>query len=247
MKFTAKLVLQELPGRQFNVPGAIKVVTDFFLGFEILTINDETVTTTQSAFNLLKKSFPSVKVGNEEIKIENAKLPPGTKDVPHATVFHTPDFRYNRELSQEVDMDKVARAKAIVEDYKDELITFEVPDDKAFEFISTSVEHYTLINSSAAVKLAEYAPGTKPFLGRDRDGVLEIALPEAIKAKVLEIGRKVCKDPTYEVWNQNKFPVGYHITVGEANGVNAKLEAEAAAIAAKQNNVVTTEQTVNSL
>ncbi|MFA6302852.1 MAG: hypothetical protein WC627_06940 [Legionella sp.] len=247
MNFIAKLVLQELAGRQFNAPGAIKVATDYFLGFEIVGINGQTVTTTQSVFNLLKNSIPVMKVGNKEIKIVNAKLPPGTKDVPHATVVHTPDFRYNRELSQQVDMSKVARAKALVEDYNKDLITFEVPDDQAFEFISTSVKHYTLIKSSAAVKLAEHAPGTIPSFGQNRDCVLDIALPAAIKAKILDIGRKVCKDPTFEVWNQNKFPVTPHITFGEVTGLNEILETEAAAIAAWEETVASTNRIVSRL
>src|SRR5215212_5531168 len=103
MKITAQIVLQEIKGGRTDNWIPKKVPTDYFLRLEIVNIEDETITTCKSAFDVLKESFPSIKIGEEEII--NTFIPPilprGADDVFHITLGNFPDFRYERNLENE--------------------------------------------------------------------------------------------------------------------------------------------------
>lgn len=212
MKITGIVRLITTPGRQ--EPWVTKKVSeDYFYAFEITSINDQTVTTCKSAFELLKTRFPSISVAGEEVKemFQAASLPPGAADVLHITLGNFGDFRANRDVANDIDQAKVGKAKEISDQEKP--FSFEIPDD-SFGLVSTS-EWSTELNTTIEITQTKN-------VGRDRDTILNLVLPKNIQDIFKELSQQVF-GADFELWNAAKNAVPYHVTVAQANGINPKL------------------------
>lgn len=210
MKITGVIVLDKMAGRQEGWV-TTKVENDYFLALQITKIDDHEITTCESAFQALKTNFPSITIGEEEVNelFQTPILPRGAKDIVHVTLGNFGDFRYNRDVANIVDQDKVANA----EELDGQMVTFELANN-AFEVVSTSDFSNLLVTNAKVTQTKN--------VGFGRDTVINLSPSEKEQAIFQKISAQVFgKD--FKLWNANKIPVPYHITIAQTNGLNAKL------------------------
>ena len=211
MKITGVIVLDKMEGRQ--EPWVTKKVEkDYFLALKITRIDSHEITSCDSAFKALKSRIPSIVVGGDEVNdlFQTPVLPRGAKDIVHVTLGNFGDFRVNRNLANDVDMDKVALA----EEFEGQEITFDIADD-AFEVVSTSA-YYDLLITIAKITKTEN-------VGFKRDTIISLSPSEQEQSVFQKISATVFQDTNFKLWNGKKEPIPYNITIAQTDGLNAKL------------------------
>lgn len=226
MRIVGKVILDKTPGRDVP-PGKLKTTNDYYLALKITKINNQEINTTTDLFTFLKDFFPAIEVLGDDIRniFSKTTLPPGAKDMPHITLGYFPDFRIDRDLAKDVDMDKVNKAL----DIENDEFSFDLSDN-AFELVVANKDNNVqrLIQTNASIAMA-------PTVGRDRDAVLNLKPNGVLTQKhLLTLSQMVFGDK-YEPLNSQLKPVPYHITVAQTNQLTQKLELAARLEASRLN------------
>jgi hypothetical protein len=137
-------------------------------------------------------------------------LPRGAKDIVHVTLGNFGDFRFNRSVANDVDMDKVEGA----EELEGQEFTFDIADD-AFEVVSTS-DHSDLLITDAKVTKTNN-------VGFGRDTIISLSPSEQEQSVFQKLSAQVFQDINFKLWNASKNPIPYNITIAQTNGLNTRL------------------------
>jgi hypothetical protein len=210
MKITGEIVLIETTGRRD--PWVKKQTEkDFFLAFKITGIDSHEITTCASAFEALKHHLPSISCDGEELKdlFQSPTLPPNADDILHLTLGNFPDFRFGRNVANDIDPDRIAAA----EELHGTKITFELASD-AFQLVSTS-EFSSLLNTTAQVVQAK-------TVGFKRDTVISLLPSEEVQSQMQKMSRSVF-GPEFVLWNAQQEPIPYNVTIAQTDKLNPKL------------------------
>ncbi|WP_454782826.1 hypothetical protein [Legionella sp. WA2022007384] len=211
MKITGTIHLQKTEGRK-DAWVKKQLPNDYFLSLEITQIGDHEISTLASAFNACKTEFPSIKIAGEEFKDQfvTATLPVGAKDVCHIVLGNFGDFRKNRDVANELDDEKIALA----EELEGEIVSFDI-DSTAYQVVSTS-ELYKNIETKADLAYGK-------TVGFNRDGILNL-FPGTTIQKMLAQKSKFVFGDNFELWNAQKQPIPYNITLAQTNNLNQALQ-----------------------
>lgn len=211
MKITGEVVLIETPGRK---DPWVKKQTDkdYFLAFKITRIDSHEITTCASAFVALRSILPSICVNNEELidLFQTPSLPPNADDIVHITLGNFPDFRYGRNVSNDIDPDRVAIAAEELHGVK---YSFNLAAD-GFQLVSTS-EFCDLLDTKAQVVQTK-------TVGFKRDTVLSLLPSEEVQSEMRKMSRCVF-GPEFILWNAQQEPIPYNVTVAQTDKLNLKL------------------------
>lgn len=206
MKLEGKIQLQKTPGRRDKWVSR-QLDHDYFLSFEIKTIDGKSFQGCKEAFSLLAPKMPTLATeasGALNYLFHSASLPQNAKDVLHITLGNFTDFRKGRDVANELDEDRVDFAKAL----EGQLVSLDV-SDKAFEIVTTTPYIDKLVSDGASIFFAQ-------SVGRNRDTILSLQPLESDQARLKSYARKVFGDD-FELWDSRKQPVPFHVTVGEAS------------------------------
>jgi hypothetical protein len=205
MKLRGKIVLQETAGR--TDPWVHKTLNhDYFLAFEIEAIDGLQVSSCSHAFELLRGQLPTLTCDELDFTgaLKPATLPRGAKDVLHITLGNFGDFRMGRDTDNNIDEDVLINAEAL----NGKNIEIELKE-KAFGFLNTS-EHASELKAEGSH--VTYAPK----LGPNRDTILNLEPTQKEQDKLGAYAKQVFGED-FVLWNANKQPVPYHVTLAEAN------------------------------
>lgn len=212
MKVTGIIKLIETEGRKDPFVKR-QLDEDYFLALQITSIDGVPISCVKDAFAALQPSFPSIKVGDVEMKdvFEPYKLAAGMTDACHLSLAYFGDFRIDRNTDNGLDMEKV---KAAYKELDNQPLTFDI-DDCPFQVVSTSKQS-NKIKANAGFACA-------PTVGRGRDTILNL-LPNSVTQKLFADTLSPVFGEGFQLWNAQKKPVPFHITIAQTDKLNAAIE-----------------------
>jgi len=218
-----EVVYLSTPGRE-DTWVKRKVKTDHFLALRITEVNGQKVETTQDFYEKTEHYFPEIYANDQKLNIpfEKPALPPNATDMPHISLGYFGDFRVGENVENEVDENKVTRAKNTV--FEELPINFSVTKKQFKLVVATqgfTPDEKNYINTCVGLtKERNSKPDTPERVGgtqnKPRDAILTFRLDPATEKELTRISKTVFGD-AYVVKNQDKIAVGYHITVGQTN------------------------------
>lgn len=210
MKVIGQIILSKTPGRQDSWVKK-KVKNDYFLSLKINQIGDHQIKKTQDTFSALKNFFPQITADNQLLNdlFVKVSLPPNVEDISHITLGNFPDFRVDRNVENDIDMEKVAAAQSL----NNEIAEFEI-NQNDFELVATCNTEKVTLSAGTITKA--------PTVGFNRDAVLNIKPSPEIHEKLNAYSKKVFGN-SYVLWNSQQQPVPYHITIAQTNQLGKTL------------------------
>ncbi|MDP1602134.1 MAG: hypothetical protein Q8M03_02625 [Legionella sp.] len=212
MKVTGTIELVQTAGRKDPFVQK-KLERDYFLALKITDIDGMKITTVGSVFDALQPKFPSIKIGEEEVsKLFNTyTLLDGMEDVCHLSLGYFGDFRIDRNTANELDINKV---DAAIENLHGKEISFEISGNP-FQVVSTTKMNQDQIHTEADLAFA-------PAVGAGRDTILNL-LPDQASQKFFAKTVESVFGEGFQLWNAQKKPVPFHITIAQAAQLNTKF------------------------
>lgn len=213
MRIQGRITLIETPGRK--EPWVKKQTEkDYFLALEITKIDDKEITNTKDAYLVLRNVFPEITINQQSLNdlFENITLPPNAKNVSHITLGNFPDFREDRNVANDLDKHKILNA----EDINGQLLEFEVTQDD-FELVVTT-EHYNQLEFNHSNQKVVKTD----TVGFNRDAVINIK-PSFAAQEILTKYAKEVFGSDFQLWNSQRQPIPFHITVAQTNSLSKTL------------------------
>jgi len=211
MKITGIIEMIQTAGRTDRFVKT-QLPKDYFLALKITDIDGKPISTVASAFEALRPRFPSITVADEEVNalFETYKLAPGMTDVCHLSLAYFGDFRVGRNTDNALDQHKVDIA---LEEVHGQTMSFEI-EGCPFQVVSTSKE------SSKISTKADLA--SAPNVGIGRDTILNLLPSVATQALFAKTLSPIFGEG-FQLWNAQKKPVPFHVTIAQTDKLNAKL------------------------